>query len=158
MNILKKIKYKYYYLKEQLCNVLSYCKLFGKLYDFDWTSVLLVERHQLKRMRKCLLETHHHVDWEYDYQRITLAIKLLDRIIDEVDPVIKLINTPQIFPEYIPCEWKICKYINTKNADRFLTNSYKKTDNALFVEYLYNEKLWNLYYKVRKQYTKSWWV
>lgn len=158
MNILRKIKGKYYYLKEQFCGCLSYFKLFGKLYDFDCSSVLEVEKHQLKRIRKCLIKTHHHVGWEYDLQRINLTISLLDKIIESDSPL-ELINQPQIFPEYIPCEWKIIKYVNTKNASKFIKQKDLNFEiHPILLELLYEEKLWYLYNKVRQQYLRNWWI
>lgn len=154
---------KYRQFKEQLSTLWSYCKLFGKLYDFDYSSLLLVEQNQLKRIRKHIAKHQFFVGWEVIVQRVDTAIKLLDIALDRVD-VIELVNRDtrltNFKDEFISPKWKLLKYVNTRNASRFLNDvqvEQVEKGNEVFIANLYKEKAWKLYYKLREQYTRQFW-
>lgn len=154
---------KYRQFKEQLGTLWSYCKLFGKLYDFDYSSVLLVEQNQLRRIRKHIAKYQFFVGWEVIVQRMDTAIKLLDIALDRVD-IIELVDRDTRLTnskgEFISPKWKLLKYVNTRNASRFLNDiqvEQVEKGNEVFIADLYEEKAWKLYYKLREQYTRNFW-
>ena len=60
----------------------SYFKILVNVYDFDYSSIIVVERHQITRVRDSIIKYQSHVNWERDVDHINLALKLLD-IIEE---------------------------------------------------------------------------
>ena len=116
----------------------SYYSVLKNCYDFDYSSILIIEQHQLKRVKDSIIKYKSHENWKRDVTHLTWAIDLLDIIIDEM---------PNDF------------YVNIRNAKRFhpyfdkLFNSsptYARQD-------LYLLKAKSLYYKLREQYTSQWW-
>lgn len=151
---------KYRQFKEQLANLWSYYKLFSKIYDYS--SLLLVERNQIKRLRKRIANHQLSVSREITIQKIDLAISLLDIILEETD-IIELVNKDE--PpfddkgDFTVGKWRLLKYVNTKNAKRFVSEHRAKLADEgeeIFIEDLYREKAWKLYYRLREQYTRAW--
>lgn len=60
----------------------SFLPVLWKAYDFDYSSILSVERHKIKRVRDSTNHFRNHVNWEQDVASINLALRLLD-IIEE---------------------------------------------------------------------------
>ena len=60
----------------------SYFNISRRIYDFDYSSILAVERHQISRVRDSIAHFHNHLYAERDIERLNLAIRLLD-IIEE---------------------------------------------------------------------------
>lgn len=126
-------------IKDFLFSWFSYFNVCRKCYDFDYSSIYLVEQHQIKRVRNSINKYRNHVNWKRDVAHMDLAIKLLDVMLYE-------------YPEV--------KYVNIQNATRFIPNFNKLLNSSYFElskQDLYVEKATSLYYKVRKQYTTSWW-
>lgn len=149
---------------EFLCRWLSYFKVLRKTYDFDYSSILAVEKHQISRVRDAIIHYRNHVNWKRDVEKMNLALSLLEII--EKDGEIEMINENECFS----CEddkpvWRCNGYINTRNSYRFNKHIAKKlsdlsdTDNykEILKNYLRVEKAWYLYYKLRRQYTRDWW-
>lgn len=125
-------------IKDILSSWFSYFNICKKCYDFDYSSIYLIEQHQIKRVRNSINKYRSHVNWKRDVTHMDLAIKLLDIILS--------------------CDSELA-YVNTKNATRFIPNFkyLKNRDFKLFEQDLYIEKAKSLYYKLRHQYTTSWW-
>lgn len=135
----------YYYLLTANCKTFwtniarwfSYYKIVRKIDDIDSESVLKLEQYQLGRIMRSSLS-------ERDKERINLAIKLIDIILD-VDDLL----------EYNQGEWTINKYVNTKNLSRYMDDG---NINAVIKWNLRQRKAWHLYHKLRLYYMQSWWV
>jgi hypothetical protein len=143
----------------------SYFKTLLGIYDFDWSSILFVERKQISRVRDRLMIYHLHEGYEFDVARMNLAIKLITIILEE-NPNCKIIAGNSYTDEkgfYKPnYTWGIDKYVNTRNVNRFLSPHHaSKVDDpkigAIIKDDLYVEKAWHLYYKLREMYTRRWW-
>lgn len=124
---------------------LSYWKISKDLYDFDYSSVLAVEKHQLQRLYNSINKYRNHVDYERDLNKIKLAIKLLDIYMEEVP-----------LQDYDSVEWKCIVYVNTKNLSRFFPVGIVSNPELIKI-HLYQEKAWYLYHKVKERYMRSWW-
>ncbi len=149
----------------------SYYNVLRKTYDFDYSSILEVEYHQIKRVRDCIKYYHNHLYANRDIQKMNLALRLLEIIAE--DGCSEYVGKSIEFKE---CEEKpglytiiddpnsyytLPVYVNTRNSNRFC--SYKdeyytnpQTGN-MWKDHLRVEKAWKLYYKLREQWTRSWW-
>ena len=149
---LANLKNWYYNYIKFLDRWFSYYKVLRDVYDFDHSSILAVEEHQLIRVRDSIIRYHNYVNYNYDVNRINLALYLLEIIKEEG----KIVMTEG--------KWYCPVYANTKNANRFNSYVAKNLNNSdleyveLMKGYLYTEKAWHLYYKLREQYTRNWWV
>ena len=115
----------------------SYYKVCKKVYDFDYTGILEVERHQIERTRDAIIHFQNHLNWKRDVERINLALKLLSIAMEE-DESYERVSGDSWFEE-IPEKpglyaWKSntvynsIKYINTRNSKRFTEVDYDKYD------------------------------
>ena len=113
-------------LKEFLSSWFSYFPVLYRAYDFDYTSILVVERHQISRVRDCIAKYHSHLNWDKDVRNMNLALKLLDIIEED--------GEAELLPESIEhfhildkgriefnsaSYYKLNRYVNTRNAKRF---------------------------------------
>ena len=147
MAILRRLREDYYRLKDRLSIWFSYWKTTERMYDFDYSSILEAERHQLKRVIKSIDKYRSHVNVERDLFWMRMCVYLLDVIID---------NTHD---EWNGKDIVMNKYCNTRNYKRFFPNMSEDTKNKLkyFPNDLYEHKAWNLYHKIRLEYMRSWW-
>lgn len=174
--MIKKIKSKledwYYYLLnlsvrrfwDNIKRWFSYYNTLRKVYDFDYSSILEVERYQMIRVRDNIAKYQHHTEWSRDVKYINLAIKLLDII--EENGCSDLIGGGFTFngdtilrdPN---AKWTIPVYVNTKNSHRFWNIGKDRFEDpktgALMKDTLRIEKAWNLYHKVRLHHLREWW-
>lgn len=143
----------------------SYYKVLMSVYDFDYSSIIEVERKQITRVRDSVTKYHSHVNWERDVDRMNLALKLLD-IIREDGRVEFIGNNFKVREDGLllidpESRWVLDVYVNTRNASRFFKNWMPDFDDPitgpLWKDHLRVEKAWNLYYKLRTQYTRHWW-
>lgn len=148
---------------------ISYFPVLRRVYDFDYSSILEVEKYQITRVRDCITKYQDHMNWERDVQHMNLALRLLDII--EEDGCAEIIKKPLTFDsakgtEFIVNDsneyWFIPVYVNTKNSRRFMkTFDPQKFKNSstgdLWRDYLRVEKAWHLYHKVKSQYMREWW-
>lgn len=130
----KEIKHSFISYIEFIKRWLSYYKALRYAYDFDYTSILLVEKHQISRLRNVIEKTEFYEGYERDVEIMNTAIKLIDIIIDEPFDV----------------------EVNLRNGYRF-DEGFKIKDSDVYKSIVYINKAWNLYYKIRKQYTRNWW-
>ena len=118
----------------------SYLPVLWRAYDFDYSSILSVERHQIKRVRDSINHYRNHVNWEQDVASMNLALRLLD-IIEENGEAELLCDEPFKFKDngYLElnpdAKWKMERYVNTTNASRFTALSFKIVFH--FGEYYY---------------------
>lgn len=157
------------YFFEFLGRWFSYFKILKKAYDFDYSSILEVERYQLTRVRNAITKYQNHVNWERDVYWMNIALKLLDIIEDEggVELVVKGFSTE-------PCgngfyrvvdnpdsKWVLPVYVNTSNSKRFIPIEKEKFEDPkigpLMKSHLREEKAWYLYHKLRTYKMRSWW-
>lgn len=162
-----KLKYNIRRFGENISRWFSYFPVLWKAYDFDYSSILSVERHQIKRVRDSISHFRSHVDWEYDVASMNLALRLLD-IIEEDGEAVLLCDKPFIHNSkgmYEPnpdAKWKLERYVNTRNAARFNPRwSSEHFENpktgVLMKDRLRVEKAWYLYHQLRQYKLRSWW-
>lgn len=117
---------------------------------YDWTYLLKLEQSKLKEMKayfetKFVRETFDH---ENDIKWIDICIKLIDIITES-----NVYDTPE----------EINKYVNTSNIKRFyhLRKGVTWDKVEAYVKRWPNDlrilKAENLYYEIRKHYTRYWW-
>lgn len=164
-----KFKFHIRRLKEFLSSWFSYFPVLYRSYDFDYSSILEVERHQIKRVRDCITRYQNHVNWERDVRNMNLALKLLDIIEEDGEAELLPKDIEHIFfkedgrLEVNPKSYyKLNRYVNTKNAKRFLQdvslyNFEDPRNGDKDKDRLRVEKAWNLYYKLRHYKTREWW-
>jgi hypothetical protein len=144
----------------------SYYKVLRTAYDFDYSSILDVEKYQITRIRNHIDKHGNHVSYKEDVAKMDLALRLLDIIERDGDCQLIgkgftineegfLINDPN-------SKWVCTVYVNTKNAKRFLdVVSMRQLDNprtaGLMQSSLYVEKAWTLYHRVKARYMRNWW-
>ena len=146
---------------------LAYYPVVRKTYDFDYSSLLEIERHQLIKLRDCISKYQNHVNAWRDIRNMNWAIACLDIVLEngcsysngegllikESDEkgFSKLILNPKH-------KWIMPIYVNTRNAKRFW-RGYKEDFqiNDLFKDYLRIEKAWYLYNKIRQEHLRMWW-
>lgn len=146
-----------------------YYKVLRRAYDFDYSSILVVERYQLTRVRDATIKYQNHVNWERDVYWMNVALKLLDIIEDEGgvelvgkgfstepygDRLYRVVDDPD-------SKWVLPVYVNTSNSKRFTPIEKEKFENPkigpLMKSYLREEKAWYLYHKLRTYNMRSWW-
>lgn len=147
----------------------SYYKVCQNIYDFDYTGILEVERHQIERTRDSIIYFHNHEYWKRDVERMNLTLKLLSIAMGE-DSISELISgshwTEKIEGEDL-WEWKsdakyeATKYVNIRNAHRFSKipkEYYIDSDiKGLNLDHLRVEKAWYLYNKLKYYWERSFW-
>ena len=134
-------------------------------HPWDYSYLLDLERAHLKYMRKYFKTSQISYSAQDSYEKINWAINILDLLIDDHD-LDEIINTGEKYECGLPKIIVKCKkYVNFRNVDRFIeprsydpgyVDAMKKLYKDCPSE-LYREKLWNLYWLIRKRYTKNWW-
>lgn len=112
--------------------------------DWDWIYLMVLEREKLKNMAEYFSKSRLVVGWENDVKWINYCIKLIDIIIDDDFP---LHNSED-------------KYVNFRNIKRFYwRNELSDYDmkSRYIKDIVYTLKAENLYYEIRKNYTRNWW-
>lgn len=145
----------------------SYWKPIRKMHDFDYSSILIAQRHQIGRVRDSITYFQNHVNWRNDVASMNLALKLLNII--EEDGASKIMPEGEdhlIFNDdsidFNPnTYWKMDIYVNTRNAKRFckfqssLFEDPKSGD--LYKDNLRVAKAWHVYHKLLEYKMKTWW-
>lgn len=149
----------------------SYFNVSRRIYDFDYSSILEVERHQISRVRDSIEHYHNHLYAERDIERLNLALRLLDII--EEGGCSERIGKPI---EFVKCNddkdlyelkddpdsyYTIQVYVNHKNALRFyereLSSYTDSKSGALWQSHLRVEKAWHIYHTLRLYFMRTWW-
>ncbi len=95
------------------------------MHDFDYSSILSVERHQIKRVRDNINHYKNHLNWEQDVASMNLALKLLD-IIEEIGEAKMIGDKPFETDEkgyWKPNpngKWELDRYVNHNRQMSFL--------------------------------------
>lgn len=144
---------------------LSYYPVARNVYDWDYTSILAVERHQIERVRNSIAHYQHHLYAKRDIERMDLALRLLDII--EEDGCSEYHGEDLRFNEDNTiwldqnAYYTIPVYVNYHNANRFFKQEqYNYEDSkrgALHRDHLRIEKAWHIYHRLRMYYLRSWW-
>lgn len=147
---------------------LDYYNIIRKTYDFDYSSLLAVEYHQLTKLRDCISKYQSHVNSWRDIRNMNWAISCLEIVLENG---CSYSNGEECFFEKAPDErglyelvpnpthkWIMPIYVNTKNYKRFWKH-YPENSNLeeLDKDYLRIEKAWYLYNKIRKEHLREWW-
>lgn len=109
--------------------------------DWDYIYLLKIERQKIQNMKNYLAEYR----FPDIISKMDLCLRILNIIIGEE------IENPT--------------YVNDRNIKRFFSNidleylrNLKEKNPLWYYNEIRNEKAWKLYYKLREQYTRSWWV
>lgn len=128
-------------------------------YWFDYGYLYNIELAKLKEMRDTFKEKGMSADNDKYVRQMTLAIKLLEIIINDggyhfewnKDANGKIVYTT--LHKYV-CDVKV----NTKNADRFVRDEYEKDFYVnRYPHELYLKKARYLYHKLRYEFEQYWW-
>lgn len=147
----------------------SYFKVCRKVYDFDYSGILEVERHQIERTRDSITHFQSHLNWKRDVERMNLALKLLSIAMEEdnISEQVSGNHWTEGPDERGLYEWKsdakyeATKYVNIKNAYRFSKmpkEHYTDSDiKGLNLDHLRVDKAWYLYNKLKYYWERSFW-
>ena len=145
----------------------SYYNVIRKTDDFDYSSLLEVELHQLTKLRDCISKYQSHIDSWRDIRHMNWAIACLKIMLEngcsysngekgffeevENSGFYRLIPNPNH-------KWIMPIYVNTKNYERFWKNYPASSDlEDLNKDILRVEKAWYLYNKIRKEHLREFW-
>lgn len=113
-------------------------------YESDYSSLLLLERKQLKRMI-AIGKKYDYTFNQRDIERMQLAVNLIDIIVDEAFQFIDY-DTPHY-------KGVFTRKVNRNNLDLGYTLNECYLDAAT-----YYEKAWKIYNKLRYYYLRTWWT
>ena len=157
------------YFFESLGRWFSYYKVLRRIYDFDYSSIIEVERYQITRVRNSITKYQNHVNWERDVYWMNMALKLLDIIEDEggAELIGKGFSTEPCSNGFYrvvddpDSKWRLPVYVNTDNSKRFTPIEKEMYEDpkigSLMKSHLREEKAWYLYHKLRTYKMRSWW-
>lgn len=146
----------------------AYYKVVRQTYDFDYSSLLEIEHHQLIKLRDCISKYQSHVSAWRDIRNMNWAISCLEIVLENG---CSYSNGERGFFEKGPDEkglyelipnpahkWIMPVYVNTRNYKRFWEH-YPEHNNLeeLHKDYLRIEKAWYLYNKIREKHLREWW-
>lgn len=132
-------------------------------YDFDYSYLLDIELSKMKAMYDYFSKYGMSESNDRILQTLKRTITILDLLLNEdfCEVSINEVPDPSSKLEEIvgKVEYRCLVNVNFSNIKRFLPevdevsiDTYKK-----FPDILYMEKLWNLYNKMRAEYTRTWW-
>lgn len=122
----------------------SYYKVLRNCYDFDYDSILSVEKHQIQRVQASIAKYRHHLNYNRDLQNIGRALRLLaasEEDILEMNP--------------LTGKYETIRKVNARNASRF--TNLTLIDSPFKLLQVYQCKAWYLYNKMRYEHLKEWW-
>lgn len=147
----------------------SYYKVIRKTYDFDYSSLLEIEHHQLIKLRDCISKYQNHVNAWRDIRNMNWAIACLEIVLEDgcsysngEEGFFTKEADKKGYYELVPnpaYRWIMPIYVNTKNYNRFWKGygEAPRTLSALSEDCLRIEKAWHLYNKIRKEHLREWW-
>lgn len=132
-------------------------------FDFDYSYLLDIELSKMKAMYDYFSKYGMSESNDRMLQTLKRTITILDLFLNEdfCEVSINEVPDPSSKLEEIvgKIEYRCLVNVNFSNVKRFLPevdevsiDTYKK-----FPDILYMEKLWNLYNKMRAEYTRTWW-
>lgn len=139
-------------------------------YDWDYGYLLDLEYYKICDMAKWWKDNDmgHATTGPKIYAQLCLAKDLLEIITERRDDWYETVEKPESeipkakagellywVPRY---DWKINRYVNTRNHKRFWKLGPKdlRDDNLYKIE-LYKMKAWHVYCLLRERYMKDWW-
>lgn len=170
--VLMKIKKSIIRFWDNLRRWTSYYKVIRKTYDFDYSSLLEVEHHQLIKLRDCISKYQNHKYVWKDIRNMNWAIACLEIILEdgcsyisnEEPPFLEDKKSPNIHIPTINPKYKVIMliYVNIKNYKRFMAyppfyETSLEQGNEFYKDRLRIEKAWYLYNKIRKDHLRNWW-
>lgn len=159
MSMFKTIIYRIKYRIKKLCD---FIKLGWNDYDDAYDSLLMLEKYKLSKMADRYERLAGNIDkpflecWTI-VRDLRLCVKLID-IVDGTDPTYKVAYNP----EARTYEKKELKYVNMRNAHRFIPLKLQKLydRNKLMRNMIANEvrrmKAWSLYSQIRALNINRW--
>lgn len=161
--MIKAIKRKYYRIKEFLQAWFSYIPVLWKCYDFDYSSILLVQQHQTKRVCDCIEKCGMHYHKDRDIRHMKLVVRLIDKYLnDNIVDCTQNVNLGDI-KKFISTgdKWECSRYVNTKNYKRFMYRDpmQEKTRDLQEITKgdLYQRKVWHLIHLINEYFQEQWW-
>lgn len=113
---------------------------------FDYAYLLYIEKQALICMKDYFSNSNIAVSDREVAKDLNLAVKLLD-IILEIDKSYT----------YLGWEFYNVKYVNTRNAYRFISNYKFDFSSPVIKDALRIEKAWHLYNRLRELKMRHWW-
>lgn len=157
--MLKKFNFYFWQFLTDCKRWFSYMKPCFSTVDFDSESILLMELHQLKRVRDSIVHYQNHLNWKRDVERMDTAIRLLDLIVHDEKLEAKYysvnLRNKSRFTD-LDMEDKDFEYDNTLCAELKLCPSKLHKFNTLRYE-VYYQKVWQIYHAFREQWLRTWW-
>ena len=151
-------------MKKFIIDVIRWCKFYKvirKSFDFDFTSQLYVELHQLIALRNCINKFKSHEGSEIDIMHMDWAINCLYIVLNGIPFKENYKFKPNILSvlKKTTTWYTICPYVNTRNASRFIDPSClgSNSTNTFVLQELRDRKAWALYNKIRQNYLLTWW-
>lgn len=141
----------------------NFKRIWGK--PWDWYYLLDLERHKIREMMNYINKTQRFVGWEIVVRDMRTCIKLIDIVLEEDIPYKTWLHQNYSYPfkdfEHFK-ETPFPRYVNVKNADRFLKpKNYLIDPNELIYQILITEyrrvKALALYNKIRTYKLFTWW-
>lgn len=159
----KSKKKKQDHLKKKLS---SWYPIIKDIEDWDYIYCLQLEYHYLIRLRDCIKRNNRFVGCDRTCERLQTLINILDIIRNGIMVIesdgsgdVGLIENGTYNPDNIV--WVATKYINTRNAKRFVNDGILKQletcKDDLWIDTVYQEKLWKLYHKFRETWMRTFW-
>lgn len=125
-------------------------KAVNNFQPFDYGYLLEIEKQALINMREYFKISDIAVGNDINSEKIGLAIKLLDIILEKDMSVNINFLGDKVSISSI-------KYVNIKNAKRFIVEWKPEFDTDTVRDYLRQQKALYLYHKLRYYYINQWW-
>ena len=140
---------------------------FKRVWGFAWdySYLLAIEQRKLREMANYFKKSKLTVGWERQVKECELCVKLLDIVAERDSDYKAWLNAnyggKNIFEMQMREQIPFHKYINTRNASRFMTHFHEAQSNhyiseSLKVE-LRRQKAFYLYQKIRLHRMQTWW-
>lgn len=136
---------KQYFNKNHLKTVWRTFK--AKPYDYGYTYDIL--RHRLVEHCEYFKKSNISADSKYIKDRIELVLRLYDIMMGDN-------GAGKFVGGLLDANYVATKYVNTKNAHRFGPKGCEETFNR-FPTFLYEEKAYQLFWKIMNHNSRNWW-
>lgn len=141
-------------------------KLVGKWRPYDFCYNLMVEREMFRKQAEYFAKADIADDSKDMAKKCELLVRLLDIVIDETKDL-EIIQNTEIYKsdgfetmQIKDHTWKLHKYVNTKNCERFA--KWIPIDRDGYISDFYKnelrlEKAWHLYNNLRTHFMQTLW-
>ena len=159
----------YYSIIRFFRNIWFYRKTFYNDRDYDYMYVYILEKRKLESMIKDLKRFNHETNCDVKYQKINIAISLLNIITSESMDENKYVNIRNLSRFFSS---KMCNYLldrieqnedRTVQYDEHVFDEVVSSEKVMYnsrifaLEEIYLEKAWRLYHKIMSYYSRNWW-